>query len=219
MHVRSSLANGLGSSGGAALGTLFAALARLRPTDKPLHPYGVLCEGTVSRTGANPPSGVHWLDERGEDQVLVRLSRAVGLPRPFPDIHGLALRVPVAGGRAGDLLFATTGTGSLTRFWLRPTMTGRHTHSTLLPYRTPAGPRVLAALPRPADDEFDLALAALGGAWRRFAVLRVGGLADGARPDPNVTFDPVLNTVPGLQPYPWVARLREPAYAAARRGR
>jgi hypothetical protein len=48
----------------------------------------------------------------------VRQSRAVGLPSPAPDIFGLAVRVPTEGGRHGDLLFATTGLGRITRFTL-----------------------------------------------------------------------------------------------------
>jgi hypothetical protein len=34
-----------------------------------------------------------------------------------------------------------------------------------------------------------------------------------------VSFDPILNQLPGLRPYAWVATLREGAYAAARRAR
>jgi hypothetical protein len=35
--------------------------------------------------------------------------------------------------------------------------------------------------------------------------------------DPPIRFDPIENPVPGLTNYPAVTRLREPAYAAARR--
>jgi hypothetical protein len=31
-----------------------------------------------------------------------------------------------------------------------------------------------------------------------------------------VSFDPILNVPPGLDHYPWVIRIREPAYAKAR---
>jgi hypothetical protein len=34
-----------------------------------------------------------------------------------------------------------------------------------------------------------------------------------------VSFDPVRNVLPGLAPYDWVRRLREPAYLTARRSR
>ena len=37
-----------------------------------------------------------------------------------------------------------------------------------------------------------------------------------AGPDPAISFDAVANPVPGLEPYGWVRRLREPAYRAAR---
>jgi hypothetical protein len=34
-----------------------------------------------------------------------------------------------------------------------------------------------------------------------------------------MTFDPMAHFLPGLEPYEWVAHLREGAYAAARRAR
>jgi len=74
----------------------------------------------VAGTAGEGGTGAAWLDDAGEDDVVVRLSRAVGLPPPAPDVFGLALRVPTAGGRYGDLLFASTGLGRLTRFTLTP---------------------------------------------------------------------------------------------------
>ena len=55
--------------------------------------------GRIYRHGLDPGTGVPWIDEPGEDEV-VRLSRAIGL-RGLPDIHGLAVRVPVEGGGTG----------------------------------------------------------------------------------------------------------------------
>jgi hypothetical protein len=52
--------------------------------------------------------------------VLVRQSRAVGLPPRVPDIFGLAVQVPTQDGRHVDLLLASTGVGRLTRFTLAP---------------------------------------------------------------------------------------------------
>ena len=40
-----------------------------------------------------------------------------------------------------------------------------------------------------------------------------------AASDASISFDPVAHTVPGLEVYDWVRRIREPAYAAARRSR
>jgi hypothetical protein len=204
------------SSGGAALAGAVRLLSALRSTPKPLHPQGEVVDAVLRRTGEGPPTGVSWLDEPGRDEVLVRRSRAVGLPDGLPDIHGLALRVPSETGDLGDLLMATTGTGRLGRFVLSAS---RSPHArpltTLLPYRTPVGPVVLAAV-ADGDRAYELAFATVGGAWHRFAHLALG-TPRGA--DVLVSFDPVRNTVPGLDNYPWVRRLREPAYRSARRSR
>lgn len=211
---------------GAALGVFFAAVARLRPEDKPLHPVGSLLPATVSRHGLSPSVGVSWIDEAGEDAVTVRMSRSLGLPDALPDVHGLTIRIPL-GERHADLLLATTGSGRLTRFVFRPQLRPR-AYTTLLPYETSTGPLLLAAFPRDRDAiEHDLACAGPLGQWRTFAHLRIDvdedragevGL-EHAGPDPTISFDPVLNQLPGLRTYPWVATLREGAYQAARRAR
>ena len=189
-----------------------------RPAAKPLHPQGSVVRGTLRRFGAEATTGAAWLDQAGEDQVLVRQSRAVGLRSPFPDIFGLALRVPTEGGRHGDLLFASTGRGPLTRFTLTAARSPYvRPLTTLLPYRTPVGAVLLSAV---FHDETRLALswAVRSGPWHPFAELSLHREAiDGA--DLPLSFDPVRNRLPGLEPYDWVRRLREPAYATARRSR
>ena len=158
-----------------------------------------------------------WIDDAGTDAVTVRASRSVGLPGPLPDVHGLAIRVPIDGGH-GDLLFATTGRGRVGRFLLSPSIDpAARVYTTLLPYRTPTGALLLAAFPTGSDGRgFELACASPQGPWRTFGRLHVG--AD-PHEDPTISFDPVLNSLPGLRPYAWVASLREGAYAAARRAR
>jgi len=203
-------------AGGAALAGATRALAAIRPAAKPLHPLGRLRTARVERHGCTRPTGVAWLDEPGADEVLVRVSRAVGLPEALPDIHGLAVRIPLPNGTAADLLLASTGSGRVSRFVLTASrgLEGRPL-TTLLPYRTPSGPVILRARPT-APDDFELSVASPGGEWRPFAMLRLGPEAADQR---RVSFDPVLNTLPGLEPYDWVRRLREPAYRVARRTR
>ncbi len=215
---RSDVVNTLASSGGAVLATTFHMVGRVRQTPKPLHPRGRLVHGTLVRLGLNARSGVRWLDEPGVDEILARQSRATGLPASLPDIHGLAVRVPVGPGRHGDLLFATTGTGRLTRFMLTIARSGeRRPQTTLLPYRTPSGPMLLAALPA-GQGHFELACASPTGDWRAFGDLTLED--DPLRPvDPTISFDPMLNTIPKLEPYEWARRLRAGAYAEARRTR
>lgn len=215
----------ISAAGGALLAAAVRGVAAARPAAKPLHPRGELVHGTVRRAGSVPRTGVPWFDEPGTDEVLVRLSRAVGLPAGLPDIHGLALRVPVpvergrrpaSGERHGDLLLAHTGAGQLGRFVLTAaSRVEQRPLTTLLPYRTPSGPRLVAAHPT-GPRTFELAHASPRGAWQRFGVLE---LSDVPGEDPLVSFDPLLNELPSLTNYGWVRRLREPGYRTARLSR
>lgn len=200
------------SAGGAALAGAIRAVAALRPAAKPLHPVGAVCAGRIHRHGSKPGSGVAWLDEPGEDEVLVRLSRAVGLPAALPDIHGLAIRVLTPEGGA-DLLLASTGWGRLSRFVLTASREpSRRPMTTLLPYRAPSG-AVLIGARATGPASYTLAWAPHNGEWQTFGVLNLNG-----RPaaDRAISFDPVRRRLPGLEQYAAVSRLREPAYRRAR---
>jgi hypothetical protein len=190
-------------------------LGHARPAEKPLHPEGELVTGRLVRYGAGSssgaPSGVGWLDEPGDDEALVRTSRAVGLPPSLPDVHGLAVRLPVGAGDHADLLFATTAWSRVGRHVLVPTMSVGPTLSTLLPYRTAVGPIVFGA--RHVDTSYQLYWARVGRPWQVLGELR---LEEPTEPDAVVSFDPVLHHPPGITPYSWVTRLRERSYAAAR---
>ncbi|HEX6247043.1 MAG TPA: hypothetical protein VFZ64_04175 [Nocardioidaceae bacterium] len=203
------------SVGGAGLAAAVRLVGALRRAAKPLHPRGDVVSGRLRRPGGQD-TGAAWLDDVGDDQVLVRRSRAVGLPSPLPDIHGLAVRVPLQGGGDGDLLLATTGRGRLSRFLLTA---GRTPYSrpltTLLPYRTPSGPRLIGAVAL-GEGRYELAHASPGGPWHPFADLV---LSSTRGPDALLSFDPVRNPLPGLDNYEWVRRLRAPAYATARHSR
>lgn len=202
------------SVGGGVLAAASGGLATLRRARKPLHPTGELLAGRVFRRGSAEPSGVPWIDEPGEDDAVVRLSRAIGLAGPLPDIHGLALRVPVEGGY-GDLLLATAGRGPVSRFVLVPSRGSRtQPMTTLLPYRTATGPVVLSAEAVGAEA-FELSWARPAGDWQPFGCLRLST----RRLDDEVSFDAVVHQLPGLEQYPSVRRLREPAYATARHSR
>lgn len=201
------------SLGGAGLSGAVRLVAAARSAPKPLHPRGDLVTGVLRRSGTRPATGAAWLDEPGSDEVVVRRSRAVGLPDGLPDIHGLAVRVPLGDAAHGDLLFATTGKGRVGRFVLTAGSTpGSRPLTTLLPYRTPSGPKILAACAW-TEHRYELAYASPGGPWHPFADLV---LTQTTGADALVSFDPVRNTLPGLDNYEWVRRLREPAYGAAR---
>ena len=209
------------SAGGVLLAIGTQSVAALRPTRKPLHPDGDVVAGRIYRNGSEEKTGVAWLDEPGQDDVVVRLSRAIGLPNTLPDIHGLAIRVPARrdghddGG--GDILFATTGWGRVTRFVLTMSRNPRgRPLTTLLPYETDTGPILLAADGGIGGDTYDLSWARPSGDWHIFAVLR---LSTRHSDDADLSFDPVRREIPGLRQYPAVTRLREPAYHRARRSR
>lgn len=200
---------------GGVLAGLARGIAAARPADKPLHPHGNVLTATLHRIGVQPPTGVPWLDDPGTDDVVVRLSRALGLPHGVPDIFGLALRVPVGEARHGDILFASTGLGRLGRFLLRPSRSPRaRPMTTLLPYRTDQGALIMAVQGTSADS-FDVLCAQRTGPWRRVGTLTL--VTEG--PDALLSFDPLVNTVPGLDNYRFVDVLREPAYRMARRSR
>ena len=223
------------------LGALFYAAGRLRRgRRKALHPDGAVMAATVHRDGTPTPWGAPWLDATGEHEATVRLSRSAGLPSPLPDVLGMALRVRIDGHDA-DLLLSSAGRGSLGRFLLRPrTAPGRGIYTTLLPYRSPRGPVLIAAEPersrqlppdpaglaaRLATDpmRFRLFCAAPRGPWQQFGTLEIGTEVDPpasrAGVDAPISFDPVLNPLPGLRMYDAVAGVRARTYASARRAR
>lgn len=213
---------GASGAAGFVLATVFGAAARVRPTAKPLHPRGETLSGTIRRAGLERGVDVPWIDEPGTDAAQVRLSRAIGLPVGWPDIFGLAIRIPTGQDGHGDVLFATTGRTVIGRFALlprrRPT-TG--TYSILIPYRTASGPLLLSARPG-RDHTFTLACARPAGPWRTFGDLTLDSAPAGDADDADEggpTFDPVLHRIPGLDYYPWAARLRERSYRAARQSR
>ncbi|GEP33992.1 hypothetical protein NSZ01_17600 [Nocardioides szechwanensis] len=216
MPLLTAAVRGASSVGGAVLCGATRALAAVRPAAKPLHPQGRVLEACLYRHGVEPPLGVEFLDTVSTDEVVVRESRAIGLPRQLPDIHGLAIKMTNADGTTGDLLFATTGSGRLSRFVLTfSKSTYGRPLTTLLPYSTSAGPIVLGAR-AVGFSTVELRCSVGDGEWRHFADLR---LSETVGADQDISFDPVRNQLPGLEQYGWVTRLRAPAYEEARESR
>lgn len=204
---------------GSLLGAVFYMIGKARGGQRrALHPTGQVVPGVLHRYGSPVTTDVRWLDEPGTDNVLVRLSRATGLPKPLPDVMGLALRVPLEDGGHGDLLLSTTGIGKVTRYLLRPVRRAAASYTSLFPYRAAQGPLLLAAIAESKrETTFHLAWARPTGSWQRFGLLELPEPLPAG--DSALSFEPVAHPVPGLPSYRWAADLRRSPYAASRRAR
>ncbi|MEV7427993.1 hypothetical protein AB0N29_00120 [Nocardioides sp. NPDC092400] len=221
--------------GGAVIATAVRGLAAARPAEKPMHPVGRVLRGRLERHGLEPGIGVPFVDDAGSDDVVARESKGIGLPPGLPDIHGLAVKVPLGGAgvddlladpveggtQHADLLLSTNGWGPVARFLVLPSagMTTRPL-TTLFPYRGPRG-AVLIGARYVAEHHAQLAVAGLRSDWQVFADLHLEAPEPGTEQadDPDLEFDAVLNELPGLPNYEWVRRVRAPSYAIARRSR
>lgn len=199
------------------------------------HPVGVLAQGRAERVapaecGLPLPSS----------DVIVRVSKALGTRGSLPDFIGLAIRIdaPQSCAAPWDILLVSAGSGVLTRaVALRPvtSWTG-HTLSNLMPVRYRDSPWWLRArietdirgnglsldnVARRIDHggiDVTLDQARGRGDFTPLARLHLSTVMDPQQAD--VSFDPVLNTAPGLTLYPgWLADLRAHAYQRSREGR
>jgi hypothetical protein len=221
----------LGSAVGSTVGSVFESLSSLRRA-RTFHPRGVVIEtDAIVPVDAGPPG---FPD--GEQRVLVRLSRGIGLPGSIPDIPGVAVRFIDAGGPGvhQDLLLATTFDNPAGRLVLRPTTSftsGRFT--SLLPYDASGTRAVFGAhlhLDGPARDLDDLADALRArpielvlywatptSPWRNITTIVLGPTTEVADL-PSLAFD-VTNCVPGIRPAGVLNRIRPSAYLGSRKGR
>ena len=210
---------------GALLGVGLAAAAALagrHRRDKALHPVGHHGTGVLTVTEPAPDLGIEAIARTGTRPCRARWSRAMGLPQGWPDIEGLALRLEDAAADGGDadLLFASTGHRSWSRYLLTMRGPGRFGRlTTLLPVR--AGGRAvtfrlspLSAQPPgdlpPASYALDVARGT--GAWEPVAQVHLTW----SEQDTPDRFDPITRPLAGLEQYAVIAALREPAYVAAR---
>jgi hypothetical protein len=182
------------------------ALARLR-RDRAVHARGRTYTGTLTLPA--PVPGVAALDRPGPLPVLVRVSRAAGLPPWLPDVYGLALRLVDAygPGRHQDLLLDSCPPPPLDRLPLpRYGPAGRY--GSLVGYRV-AGRRLRIGATLRADRTGTLSLGADTG------TLRIGPALDEPA-DHRIRFDPA-SAGPGLAPASRLLTVRRPSYQASRR--
>jgi hypothetical protein len=198
------------------------------------HPVGVLAEGSLERVA---PAG-EGLPLPSSD-VVARISKAAGTPGVLPDFIGLAVRVvpQQLAATPWDILLVSAGSGVLARaVALRPTTSwSGQTLTSLMPFRYQGGVWWLRARSMSDVNGFGLSLdsieRAIGGGGIDFAIDQACGRGDFAPlsrltltgvldPEPDVSFDPVTNTAPGVSLYPeWLADLRARAYRRSREGR
>jgi hypothetical protein len=200
-----------------AAAALFATLSRARGR-RIFHPRG---DGFEAEIEVDRPQhrydGIPFLSERRTYRGVARLSRAIGIPSPLPDLLGLAFRIELDSGPQ-DLLLVSSGRSPGLRHLLLPTRGGysANTYSSILPYRIDEELRMFGAEPA-GPLEYELGIAPLTGGWESFGWLRIR-----AALDPEVTENLKLNpwnTTPGLEPAGPLNGLRDPAYRGSQAGR
>jgi hypothetical protein len=172
------------------------------------HPRGILLRGELTGTAPFPASAT----------VAVRLSKGAGTGPGWPDVFGVAFRVPTESGD-WDVLLSTTGTGRLSRLLPTPVRGWRGARlGTLAPYRYRGELMWLMAVPDGAPPtRFTVHASGTDADWRQIADVTLHPEDGAAAP---IAFDPVLHRPPGMELAPrWLAVLREQAYEGSRRGR
>jgi hypothetical protein len=209
----------------------FASASSLRGA-RVFHPHGRALSGRLD--GRCAPFAE--LLDSGEQNVIVCVSRGIGLPDVLPDIHGIAVRFVhgLGPGRPLDLLLVSSGSVPGCRHLLAPVRrwTGV-TYTSLLPYEHEGGLVMMGAtlhsaegLPLVhADDvadaaardglELGLLWSSIGGPWHTVASIQLDAehLSDAVQPH----FDP-WHTPERLRPWSAINRLRGPAYRGSRSG-
>lgn len=173
------------------------------------HPRGRASVGTVQTDGGGS-WGARLLDEAGRHDVVVRVSRGVGLPEPLPDVVGLAVRFPELGRGRGplDLLVNTSGGPPGLRHLFLPAPLGR-TFSSVLPYRTGSGRTVMLGA-REDGDGWELLAAPVTGGWTRWGRLTLGAAMPDAESE-ELRFLPTLGA-DDLQPVALFRAVRDLSY-------
>ncbi|MDT5147068.1 MAG: hypothetical protein QOC58_1713 [Mycobacterium sp.] len=199
------------------------------------HPLGVLAAGSIERTA---PAG-EGLPIPSSD-VVARVSKATGTPGALPDFIGLAIRVtPPDSAEPWDILLVSAGSGVLSRaVALRPVASWPgHTLTTLMGLHYQGHNWWLRARIITEVDGLGLSLDSIRrsiengglevaldqacgrGGFTPLGRLTLTGVLDAERGE-DVSFDPVVNTAPGLTLSPgWLANLRGSAYQRSRDGR
>jgi hypothetical protein len=222
----------MAQAAGLSLGAVLGVIAGLRG-GKAVHPRGVVYEARLSVTGAGAaPPAATLLSRPGEHRALARFSRSVGLPRPIPDLLGLAIRVLDAHGPGEHqdfLLVSSADRPVLHHIFLPASDVQQRPYTSALPYQASGEHFLVGALPdhrspRPnGDNEFERLELAAGTGQLRFQLAvaapkrrfqPVAELRIGARLPPEadaLRFNP-WNTGGGMAPAGVLNGARDRAY-------
>jgi hypothetical protein len=227
----------LGEAAGLSIGVVLAVLAAVR-RGKAFHPDGVVYDARLSIAGhPAAPQAAELLSRPCEHHAIARFSRAVGLPRPIPDLLGLSLRVPGAYGSGGhqDFLLVTSADYPLLHHIFLPARdVQQRPYSSAHPYRAKDDLFLVGALPRPSSPRaaggneferleaaastgrlaFDIAVARITGRFRPVGSLHIDRRL--AHELDALRFNP-WNTGGGMEPAGWLNHARDRAYKLSQR--
>jgi hypothetical protein len=200
-----------------------------------LHPRGRSFTGQWETLGnVRRRWGAALLDTPQTWPAVVRVSKGVPTPAGWPDVLGLAIRLPVGDAPTGsvDVLLSSSGRMPVLRHVPMPRRDFGGGYGSLLAYRA-GGRRVFLAtrpapgigdtldqLTRTAGEGLELILMAATrwSGWHPVAAVRFGTLLD-AHTDATLAFDPITNHAADLVPVGGLQRLRGIVYRASQQGR
>lgn len=193
--------------------------------NRPIHAVGTVVPGALV-IDAPSTIGSALFDTAGETPLIARLSRSASWPVKLPDIMGLALRIPGGGpdGGAADLLFASTGTGRLTRYILQfHTSATAGPLTTMLPLTGPEG-NIVFRLDPETQDHYQLSFSRDSAPWQAIGWVSLQSPREPAQrssrsagpDDARLRFRPVAQPPTGLAVPTWLRAARSPAYGIAR---
>jgi hypothetical protein len=180
--------------------------------ERVVHARGRTVEGRLQIDGG-AALGARLFDAPAQYDVLVRFSRAAGLPTALPDVHGLAVRVLGAygPGRHQDLLLDSTMSPPLLRRLPLPSWEPR-LYGSLLSYEIGGIKRLVGA--RRTSNGYEVLVSGTSGPWQPVGQLTLGDAVPAGR---QIRFN-VGNTGGGIELVGALQEWRRRSYDASHVG-